>query len=153
MSNTIAPRIRAADDIHRVLDIVGIDDFSDEGKEIIWHHQCGAPVIACCAGSPALAVRVQGDDWNTNEWKRVLETDFASLAKLDRLYYIRGFLDPLKSFAASIEITGREWKRFGWHDMTASIRCRIRSLTADDTLGDPFGATLIIRRRNSLDET
>ena len=151
--STIAPRIRAAGDIRRVLDIVGIDDFSDDAKPILWHHQCGAPIIACCAGSPALTVRVQGDEWNSNEFKRVLETDFPPFHAPSRVYQIQGFLDPMKSFAGTIEITGREWRRLNdWHDMTASIRCRIRSLIDHDTLGDPFGGTLIIRRRNSLDD-
>lgn len=142
---------RAADDIRQVLDIVGVDDFSDDGKSILWHHGAGAPIVSCCAGSPALVVRVQGDEWNTLEYKRVLQTDFPQLAGR-RVYLINGFLDPLKTFAGTIEITGREWRRLNdWHDMTASIRCRIRSLVDHNTLGEPFGGTLIIRRRNSLD--
>ena len=146
----VISKLRAADDIRSVLDIVGVDDFGDEGKSILWHHGAGAPIVSCCANSPALVVRVQGDEWNTLEFKRVLETDFPQLDGR-RVYLINGFLDPLKSFVGTIEITGREWKRFGWHDQTAAIRCRIRSLIDHNTLGFPFGGTLIIRRRNALD--
>ncbi len=41
MSTAIASKLRPADDIRRVLDIVGVDDFSEDAKTIFWWNSCG----------------------------------------------------------------------------------------------------------------